>query len=150
MDYTIRLVKKEDIPTLATIYKSYDEYWTQESAEMFFEWWFNLQQDLFFVATFESKPIGGIVASVKPWWKGKTLTDCELFVHSDYQKQGVGKKLLEKLIAEAIIKYKIIEFECLVDKIQEFPLNWYKKLGMTETSLVHIAGEPEEILKKLS
>jgi len=156
MEFSIRLVKKEEISAVASIYtEAFDkagitEKWTQGKAEEFMNWWFEHQPDLFFVAIHKEQLIGGIVAGIKPWWIGKNLVDGELFVHPDFQKQGIGKELLRALLEEAIRKYEIIEFESLTDKSHEFPLSWYRKLGMGETTLVHIAGKPKEILKKLN
>ena len=156
MEFSIRLVKKEEISTVAAIYTEafnkvgIGEKWTQKKAEEFMNWWFEYQSNLFFVAIHKGQIIGGIVAGIKPWWTGKNLVDAELFVHPDFQKQGIGKELLRALLKEAIRKYEIIEFESLVYKSHEFPFSWYRKLGMGETTLVHIAGKPKEILKKLN
>jgi len=155
MEFSVRLLKKEEIPAVASVYaKAFNqagigEKWTQEKAEEFINWWFEHQPDLFFVAIHKKRPVGGIVAGIKPWWNHNNLTDGELFVDPDFQRQGVGKKLIRTLLEEATRKYKIVEFEGLADKSHKFPLSWYKKLGMTETPFVHIAGKPREILKKL-
>lgn len=156
MEFSIRPLKKEEISAVASIYTEafnkagINEKWTQEKAEEFMNWWFKHQPDLFFVAIYKGQLIGGIVAGIKPWWTGRNLVDGELFVHPDFQKQGIGKELLRALLEEAIRKYEIIEFESLADKSHEFPLSWYRKLGMGETTLVHIAGKPKDILKKLN
>ena len=155
MEISIRPIKKEEISVVASIYAEafnkadIGEKWIQEKAEEFMNWWFDNQSDLFFVAIHKNQLIGGIVAGIKPWCNGKNLTDSELFVHPDFQRQGVGKKLVKTLLKEAIRKYKIVEFEGLADKGHEFPLNWYRKLGIKETNLVHIAGKTKEILKSL-
>jgi len=156
MEFSIRPLKKEEIPAVASVYsESFNqagigEEWTQEKAEEFMTWWFKHQPDLFFVAFYKEKLVGGIVAGIKPWWDGQHLVDSELFVHPDFQKQGIGKELVKTLLQEAIRKYKIVEFEGLADKTHEFPLSWYKKSGMKETDLVHISGKPKEILKRFS
>jgi len=156
MEFSIRLVKKEEISAVVSIYAEafnkagIGEEWTQRKAEEFMNWWFEHQPDLFFVTIYKEQLVGGIVAGIKPWWDGKHLVDGELFVHPDFQRQGIGKGLVRTLLKEAIRKYEIVEFEGLVDKGHEFPLSWYREIGMKETSLVHIAGNPKEILKKLS
>ncbi len=156
MKFLIRTLKKEEISAVASIYTEafsqadIDKSWTQKKAEEFINWWFEHQPDLFFVATHKEQLIGGIVAGVKPWWNHNNLTDGELFIDPNFQRQGVGKELIKTLLEKAIRKYEIVEFESLVDKGDEFPLSWYRKLGMTETTLVHIAGKPKVILKKLN
>ena len=153
MEFSIKLVRKEEISMVASIYleafnkAGINEKWTQEKAEEFMGWWFDHQPDLFFVALHKEQIVGGIVAGIKPWWAGQNLVDGELFVQPNFQRQGIGRGLLRALLKEAIRKYGIIEFESLADKSHEFPLSWYRKLGMTETTLVHIAGKPKEILK---
>ena len=151
----LRLIKEEDIPEVASIYvdafteADIDEDWTQESAEEFMNNWLDRQKDLFFVAIYEGQIVGGIVAGIKPWWDGKHLIDGELFVRPELQRQGVGTRLFITLLEEAIKKYNIVEIEGLADKGHEFPLKWYKELGIDETSLVHVAGKPQEVLDKL-
>ncbi len=156
MEFSIRPLKKEELPVVASVYtQSFNqagigEEWTQKKAEEFMGWWFKHQHDLFFVAVYKEKLVGGVVAGIKPWWDGQHLVDLELFVHPDFQKQGIGKELVKIILREAIRKYEIVEFECLADKTHEFPLGWYKKTGMEETSLTHISGKPKKILENLS
>ena len=75
----IRLVKLEDIISLAPIYKDlYDdadigEFWSIESALKLLKYWYDKQQDLFFVAEEDGKAVGAIMSGVKPWFDGNRL-----------------------------------------------------------------------------
>lgn len=154
--YEIRLLTEKDIPAVASVYveafnkADIGEEWIQETAENFMRWWFEREPNLFFVATHKGQIVGGVVAGIKPWWDGPHLADGELFVHPDFQKQGIGTKLLKTLLEEADRKYgEIVEFEGIASKEADFPMSWYKKLGIKKTGLVHIGAKPKEILEKL-
>lgn len=88
----IRLVQKTDIEDLSKIYKElYDnadigENWTLEKAKDLFMYWYEKQNDLFFVAIEDNVPVGAIVSGVKAWFDGPRLTDTELFVSNKCQK----------------------------------------------------------------
>lgn len=95
----IRLVKKEDLPALASIYtRAYNslgigESWNGQSALRLMTFLFNDQQDLFFVAKVDHRVIGAIVATVRPWWDGNHLIEGELFVAQEFQGQKIGVQL---------------------------------------------------------
>ena len=102
----IRLVKLEDIISLAPIYKElYDadigEFWSIESAGKLLKYWYDKQQDLFFVAEEDGKAVGAIMSGVKPWFDGNRLVDTELFVAKDYQEKHIGRELYKKHLSEA-------------------------------------------------
>jgi len=151
----IDLVKKEDLEQVAEIYcNSFNsvsnEGWTKETALRLFEYWFNRQPDLFFIAKDKDKIIGSVVASAKPWFDGVRLQDGEVFVDPKYQKRGVGKQLLIKLIKEGINKYNTNTFEGITFAGAEFPLSWYKRIGMKKSDdLVVISGSCQEMLNNL-
>lgn len=152
----IRLLAEKDLTETAEVYAEafnkvdIGEEWTTETAEKFLAHWFEKQPDLFFVAEHEGQIIGGAVAEVKPWWNGSHLADLELFVHPDFQRKSIAKKLIERLITEATTKYgEIAELEGVADGESEFPLGWYERIGVKKTGFVHIAGKPKEILERL-
>jgi len=151
----VRLINEEDLPQVSSIYAEafngadVGEKWIQEKAEKFMKYWFERQSDLFFVATYEGQIVGGIVADILPWWDGPHLVDGELFVRPELQKQGIGQRLFETLLEEAIKKYQIVEIDGLAYKQHKFPLEWYKKIGFKETDLIHIYGNPQEVLENL-
>jgi len=152
----IRLAKKDDVSQITEVYMrafnsaNVGEKWTFEKSQEFMDFWLKIQPDLFFVAESNNKICGGAVGLIKPFWDGNYLTETELFVDPDFQKQGVGKNILKKLISEALNKYKIKSFDGLAYKNQKFPLEWYRKIGLEESKLVYLEGDPKEILDNLS
>lgn len=98
----IRLVKEEDIKSLALIYKNlYDdvdigEFWSIESAEKLLNYWYDKQKDLFFVAEEDEAAVGAVMSGVKPWFDGNRLIDTEIFVAKNYQHKHLGKELYIK------------------------------------------------------
>lgn len=132
----IRLVEKSDIEELAKIYKElYDnadigEDWTVEKAYDLLTYWYEKQRDLFFVAIEDDVPVGAIVSGIKTWFDGLRLIDTEIFVSNKCQKKHIGKSLMIAHLEKAKIKYNatMIEFHTY-GKENEFPQNWYNRIG---------------------
>ncbi len=156
MTLQIRLMKKEDIPLLAKVYVyvykqlSIGENWTIPAAKRLLNYWFTKQPDLAFVALINKKPIGAFVAGLKPWWDGNHLNDGEIFVHPQFQKQGIGTTLSKALYTNALQKYKVVSFDAFTFKKSSFPLQWYLAQGFTiSKDLVIITGNVRKILSRL-
>ena len=153
----IRLVKKNDINELAKIYKDlYDnvdigENWTIEKATELLTYWYNKQGDLFFVSEEDGKPVGAIMSGVKSWFDGLRLNDTEIFVSNEYQGKHIAKDLMLEHLKQAKIKYnaKMIEFHTYGDE-DEFPQNWYNRIGFEKDSeLIIMHADIENVLNKL-
>lgn len=153
----IRLVKLEDIKSLAPIYKElYDdadigEFWSVESAEKLLNYWYDKQQDLFFVAEEDGKAVGAVMSGVKPWFDGNRLVDTEIFVAKDYQERHLGRELYKRHLSEAqrIYKAKVIEFHTYGDE-SEFPQNWYKRIGFKrDKELIIMNADIGQVLEYL-
>ena len=153
----IRLVKKSDINELAKIYKDlYDnvdigENWTIEKARELLTYWYNKQKDLFFVSEEDGKPVGAIMSGIKSWFDGLRLNDTELFVSSKYQGKHIAKDLMLEHLKKAKIKYnaKMIEFHTYGEE-DEFPQNWYKRIGCEkDNELIIMHADVETVLNKL-
>jgi len=156
MSINIRLMQEKDLDELAEVYtevyQKFDvgERWTTETSKKLFSYWYDKQPDLFFVAEHESKVVGGFVAGVKPWWDGNHLSDGEIFVHPDHQKQGIATKLSIALYEKALEKYNVTEFDASTFKKKEFPLSWYKSIGFEENEdWTIISGNIKTILSNL-
>jgi len=151
----IRLAKKEENSQIADVYMrafngaDYGEDWTIDRSEEFMRFWLKIQPDLFFVAEKDGKVIGGAVGIIKPFWDGNYITETELFVDPDFQGKNIGKELLKKLVSESLHKYNIQSFDVLAYKNVEFPLKWYKRIGLEESDLVYLEGKPKDILENL-
>lgn len=154
---TIRPTTSDDLHELAAIYTSaynglnIGEKWTVEKAEKLLEYFRKEQADLFFTATIDNKIAGGIIALVKPRWDGNHLTDGEIFVSHDYQKQGVGRALIKRLFLEAVEKYDAVSWDTFTHRVYEHPLKWYKSLGFEEIKhWVMIGGDCKKVLENLN
>lgn len=153
----IRKVKLEDVKDLAPIYKElYDdvdigEFWSIENAEKLLSYWYNKQQDLFFVDEENGKAIGAVMSGVKPWFDGNRLIDTEIFVSKEYQKNNIAKKLYKIHLEEAkrIYNANVIEFHTYGNE-EEFPQNWYKKIGFRkDEELIIMNAKIEDVLKNI-
>lgn len=153
----IRLVKKSDIDDLAVIYKDlYDnvdigEHWTIEKATELLLYWYEKQKDLFFVAVEENTIAGAIVSGVKNWFDGLRLVDTEIFVSYKFQNKHIAKNLMLEHLREAKIKYNanVIEFHTY-GKQDEFPQNWYNRIGFKkDEELIIMNANIEEVLINL-
>ncbi|MDO8627494.1 MAG: GNAT family N-acetyltransferase [Candidatus Diapherotrites archaeon] len=155
-DIKIRLMKKTDLSALAKMYaKVYTivnmgENWTTGSAKKLLEYWLKKQPDLSFVAEFDGKIVGAFTSGIKPWWDGNHLFDGEIFVDNNYQGKGIGTKLIKVLFETAVKKYNATVFEAATYTKTEFPLDWYKSMGINiSTGLVLISGKIKDVIKKL-
>lgn len=152
----IRNVTESDIPAIASIYAdaynslNIGEKWTKETAEELMKYFFKEQSDLFFLCEDEGQVVGATVALVKPWWDGNHITDGEIFVRTDYQGKGVGKKLLKALFTESKKKYEALSWDTFTHRVYEHPLKWYKDIGFEEIKhWVMITGDIDKVLSKL-
>lgn len=149
----IRLAEEKDLNELAEIYTiaynslNIGENWTSESAYKLLKYMFEDQPDLFFTAEVEGKIIGSIVATVRPWWDGNHLIEGEIFIHPDFQKKGIGVKLIKKLFTVAKEKYGVIAWDTYTHIVYENPLAWYKSLGFEEIKhWTMITGDVDKVL----
>ena len=149
--------KEEDLDIIASYYADYysnsvlQEKWTKKSAKQLFNYFYNQNKDLFFVAYDDDKPVGVIMSVLKPWWDGNHLEDGEVFVIKEYQQRGIAKMLFKTLFEYAIKKYNAttIEGHTYEDK-NGFPYNWYKRIGFeTIDDWKIISGDLKEIMKKM-
>lgn len=123
-----RLIEEKDLKELAEIFKKvYDTFdvgedWSLEQAYKLLKYWFDIQPDLAYLAEVDNKIVGGFVIGVKPWTDGNRLLDGEVFVHPDYQAQGVGSELLKSVFKVAIEKYNVTIWDAVTFRGQDFPL----------------------------
>ena len=155
---TIKLVLESDIEILSEIYsKVFSEAdknkpWDKDHSFKHLMYWLKIQPDMFLGAFDENnKPIGAIAVSIKPWRRNNRCSAGIIFVDARYQKQEIAKILFKTMLEKAVQRYKTISFEAVTFADKEFPLNWYKKLGIIpDKNAVLIKGSCIEILEKLS
>jgi GNAT superfamily N-acetyltransferase len=157
MTIKIRRISKDDMDELAEIYdQTYSpsvfdvgERWTKESAHKMLNYWLKRNSDLAFLAEDNGKIVGGFFLDVKPWWDGNHLVDGEIFVHPDYQKKGIGTKLLKFMFEYALKRYNAVRWDTYTIK-GKYPLEWYKSLGFGEIEeWAMISGNVKDVLDKL-
>lgn len=146
----------DDLPALAAMYvrsfadPALGEHWTEPAAHALLANWYARQPDLAFVAAEDSKLLGAFVVGVRPWWDGNHLVDGELFVDADSQGKGVAKDLIREVLLQAKAKYAPVVWESYTFKGQDFPLNWYKRMGFREIDeWVMIRADVADVLNKL-
>ena len=84
-----------------------------------------------------SKPLGGIFCQVLPYYQSKSLFVTAVLVDPKYRNMGVGKSLLYKVI-ELAKKNRLETMQLMADNRKDFPINWYKKLGLEENGWVEM------------
>lgn len=145
----------DDLSKVAEVYAdsftqaNFGEIWTAEQAEEFIRYWVKRSNDLFFTAKIDEKIVGGVVGDVVPYCGEYWLVGIELFVAPDFQKQGIGKKLLKKIVEEAKSHNNITGMGLFTDASEEFPVSWYKKIGMQQNQWAYLKGYTDDILKNL-
>lgn len=155
--YTIKLVQENDVEMLSLIFsKAFseadkDKSWDLEHSRKYILYWLKKQPDMFFGAfNDEGNPVGAMAVNIKPWRTGTRCTDGILFVDAKYQGQGIAKLLFKKVLEKAMDKYGAVSFEAVTYADREFPLSWYKKIGITpDEHAVFIKGSCSDILNKL-
>ena len=127
-----------------------EEKWTKDSAYEMLSYWLKRNSDLAFLAEDDGEIAGAFFVDVKPWWDGNHLVDGEIFVHPDFQKKGIGTKLLKFMFEYAIKEYNVIRWDTYTIK-GKYPLDWYKSLGFNEIEeWAMISADISEVLKRLS
>ena len=151
------LKKESDLDIIASEYADYyahsvlGEKWTKEKALELFKYFYNQNNDLFFMAYDGDEPIGVITSVLKPWWDGNHLEDGEIFVLQKYRHGIVAMRLVKTLLTYAVEKYNatILEAHTYEDE-KGFPYTLYKKLGFkTLNDLKIVSGNIREVIKKL-
>lgn len=155
-DVKIRNMREADIEVLSRIYaKVYEDFdvgekWTVESSRELLSYWYKRQPDLCLVAEIEGKMIGAFVAGIKPWHDGNHLVDGEIFIATEYQKQGIGTVLSIAMYEKALKNYNAVCFDAITFKDKEFPLSWYLSQGFEEIkNWTIISGNLKKVLNRL-
>jgi len=133
----IERVKKEELPRLVEIYlKAYEgleeyAYTHPEDVKSYLNWLWNRDSEGFFVAKVGDK-IVGFVAGDANWFSKREKKQVgaihEIVVLPEYQGQGIGKALMEKVLS--YFKEKGLDTaELWVGDENERAHEFYKRLG---------------------
>ncbi len=155
-DVVIGLLKRNHLQEAGRVYaRAYNslkigEVWTNARARALLNSYFKKQPDLALVAKQGGKIIGVCLALLKPWWDGNRLVEVELFIEPRFQRLGIGRRLVGELLLRAKKKYHATVFEAITFSKKEFPMSWYKRLGLKKSEkLVLIEGSVDALLKRL-
>lgn len=153
----LRLATEADVKDLAVIYSlsfkssAPDETWSVQSASSLIKFFLDAPQGIVIVATSDHNLVGGICGLIKPWWNGNRIVDTEFFVHPNYQRQDVGRRLLIRYLERAKQNYSAQEIESITFRQPDFPSSWYERMGFKEKPDWKVmTGNVEQVLKLLA
>lgn len=154
----IKLVEEADIQVLSEIYSRVfsdadpEKPWDIEHSKEHLEYWLKIQPDMFFGAFNKNKELmGAIAVSIMPWRRANRCHAGIIFVDNKYKNKKIAKTLFRTMLEKAVQKYNATSFEAVTFAGKEFPLNWYKKIGINpDEGAVLIKGNCKDIITKLS
>lgn len=149
----VKALGQSQIEALSEIYvrafRTRKEKWTKKWAARLIRSYLT-KQGTAFTACVSGKPVGAFLCRVKPWWDGNRLVETELFVDPRVQKSGVGKRLFREALMSAKNKFGVSFLEGVTFARREFPMRWYKRLGIEQSSnLIFVEGRLDTIIKNL-
>lgn len=96
----------------------------------------------------DNRFLGSIFCSTRPYYTGTALFIDSIQVTPDSRHKGVAKELLKKVITIAH-ENSVTGVHLLADGRDDFPKEWYMKLGFTFTGWVEYEGNIEKLLQQL-
>ncbi len=135
MEVLIRQAKRGDFVELAAVFdhpqvvenSSQRPFLGSERVQKIFE---DLGDDsILLVAEVDGKVVGHISININPKLREKHVANLGMAVHPDYQRRGVGSRLLHESINLVDNWLNIIRFELDVYTDNDVAINLYKKFG---------------------
>ena len=105
--------------------KPYNEKWTWKNGLKTLNYYFKIGEG--YVALIDDKIVGFIIAIKEYYNEGAGFVIEELAIDSNYQKQGIGKKLMEKMESKA--KNAKAKYIYLTTSKNAPAFKFYKKMG---------------------
>jgi len=139
----IRRATKKDIPKIGDLIKEefnkppYLDGWTDNSVKRTLENYFKIGYG--FIAFAKGEIIGAVIIRDDPYAKGLYLAIEELVVKKEFQKQGIGKGLIEAV--EKVAKSKKAHSVYLYTHRKSGAFKFYKKLGYKESKNMATLGK---------
>lgn len=99
----------------------------------------NTDNIIFVVAKYEKKIIGGLTAHELPstYFEANEVYVYDLAVHHDFQRRGVGTRLMDKLKEISCTKGDKEIF--LQADIGDYAIDFYKKIGGVPVDVIHFS-----------
>lgn len=136
MDLELRKLVIDDIPKVADVYveayaeEDWNEKWDRKDAAQRIYEIISSPQCEGGIYLIKGEIVGCILFEILTWHTGKQLEVKEIFVHPQYQRKGIGQKLLE--YAEMIgMKKGVSELFLWTNKSKTL-INFYSKMGYQE------------------
>lgn len=150
----IIIIKPKHAVNLAKVYiasfRTRGEKWTLKRAEALIKDYISKQPDMAIAAVVDDKIVGGFLCLIKPWFDGNRLVETDLFVNPKIHQSGVGTILLKEALTRAKRNYKAVVLGGVTFTNLDFPISWYKRLGIDQVKeLMFVGGKVETILRNL-
>lgn len=97
-------------------------YWIEEDFKKFPQYCFMAFDEK------NSRCMGAIFGSIRPYWQGEYLYIADLMIKKEYRRQGVATTLMRKIMdtaRENNLSGAILQADNRID----FPKKWYQKMG---------------------
>ena len=142
------------IPVLAPIYvrayRTRGECWTIKRANALLNHYLDKQPDMAQIAEVNGVLVGAFLCLIKPWWDGAHMIETEVFVDTRCQQGGIAKVLFKALLMRSKDRYKAKTFGGMTFAKLDFPMSWYKRLGVKQAEeLMFIEGNVSIMLRRL-
>lgn len=138
MDFTIREIEKKDYPELIEIFHEFAEFEKHPDKMLNSVEQMETESDFIngFVVLNENKTIIGYVTYFYAYytWIGKSMYMDDLYVKRDFRGNGLGTKLIKKVIEKAKSD-KCNKLRWQVSEWNQPAIDFYKNLGATVDSV---------------
>lgn len=133
MDFVLRDLMESDIHEVSKIYVEayaegmWNELWNYNTAKKRISEMFSSPQYRGYVAILNREIVGCIICEILTWHTGKQLEVKEIFVFPQYQKKGIGKKLINYI--KKIAKESGVTEVYLWTKKEQSLMEFYSDIG---------------------
>ena len=147
MEIVIRKMERDDIvkcaEILCSVYNNemWQCRWTKEMATEYLEDFFDMKKFVGYVLEYDTQIVGGLFAHEKVWWNNSEVFVEEMFVMSEYQRNGYGSMLIEK-VESYVVENRLAGITLSTNKYAPAPM-FYRKNGFVDCE--HVLFMAKEI-----
>ncbi len=145
MNIEIRKLESTDAHKLSELVDLYEDVFEMEKFKKpsldYFEKMLSESSVIVFIAEKDGKIIGGMTAHIlhSTYFESAYVYVYDLAVKGEFQRQGVGTKLMEK-IKDYSRKLGFDEVFLQADKVDKYAVDFYTKIGgLPEDDVIHFA-----------